>query len=64
MVIDSRAVGIFFLGVAAITPTTSLADHPDPAAEKALESAARPPKADPGGGSHLGSKRPALAGEG
>ena len=44
MVIDSRAVGIFFLGVAAITPTTSLADHPDPAAEKALESAARPPK--------------------
>ena len=44
MVIDSRAVGIFFLGVAAITPTTSLADHPDPAAEKALESAARSPK--------------------
>ena len=34
----------FFSGAAAIAPTTSLADHPDPAAEKNLENAPRPPK--------------------
>ena len=44
MVMSLRIMWLLFLGAAAIAPTTSLADHPDPAAEKNLENAPRPPK--------------------
>ena len=39
-----RVIWLLFLGAAATAPTTLLAEHPDPAAEKSLENVPRPPK--------------------